>query len=125
MWQAHGARPVDAYLRRRNFAVRPTKEASFERGAGQSSGGTDGPAGQLRLADLLEALISVKAAADAAMAAVIGEAEAAAQQAQAFAQQAHTRMQTYKKLRTLMHGYDMALSVLIHPAEPPSPDAAN
>lgn len=118
---------VDAYLRRRNFAVRPPTEDSFDRGGRASSGdgSSDGPAGQPRLADVLDALISVKAAADAAMDAVIGEAEAAAQQAQAFAQQAHTRMQTYKKLRTMMHGYDMALSVLIHPSAPPPSDAAH
>jgi hypothetical protein len=34
-------------------------------------------------------------------------------------------MQTYKKLRTMMHGYDMALSVLIHPSAPPPSDAAH
>ncbi|MEX3755783.1 hypothetical protein ABFW00_08055 [Mycobacteroides abscessus] len=121
---------VDTYLRSLGITpyIPPGKTAGDHGVAAPraDTSGTLGAAGQPRLADVLDALMSVKAAADAAMEAIIVEAQGAAlqtdaavQQAQATAQQAHTRLQTYKKLQTMLHGYDMALSVLVHPHSPP------
>ncbi|SKF51106.1 Uncharacterised protein [Mycobacteroides abscessus subsp. abscessus] len=119
---------VDTYLH--GLGITPHISAAEHRVARSSPNSGADVVGQPRLADVLDALLSVKAAADAALDAVISEAEGAAQQAQiaadhvaqqaqAAADQAAVRLETYKKLRTMMHGYDMALSVLIHPDAPP------
>ena len=113
---------VDDYLRRLGITpqtARGEQAGDHDAHSHPEDDRAQAAAGHPQLADVLDALMSVKAAAAAALDAVLTEAESAAQQAQAHAQQAQARVETYKKLRTALHGYDMALSVLVHPDAPP------
>lgn len=88
-----------------------------------------GPSRQPRVADLVDTLTSVKAAADSAMQALIAEAErnaqmAAAQAAISRAQaEADTiraeadakRVETLKHLQNVFRGYDLALATYLQP----------
>jgi hypothetical protein len=87
---------------------------------------------EARIADLVDTLSSVKAAADSAMAALISESEqhakiAAAQavlsraQADADAMRAEAeaqRVETLKHLQNMFRGYDLALTTHLQPATP-------
>ncbi|MDM2350143.1 Uncharacterised protein [Mycobacteroides abscessus subsp. abscessus] len=57
--------------------------------------------GHPRLDDVLDALASVKASADAALELLISDSE--------------SRTQAYKTLRAMLHQYDMAMTVLVRP----------
>jgi alkanesulfonate monooxygenase SsuD/methylene tetrahydromethanopterin reductase-like flavin-dependent oxidoreductase (luciferase family) len=70
------------------------------------------------IADLLDTLSSVKAAADATMQALITEAEANAVRSQAIAESDAKRVETLKHLQTMMRGYDLALATHLQPAAP-------
>lgn len=85
---------------------------------------------EVRIADLLDSLSSVKAAADSAMAALISEAEhhakitaahAALSRAQAEADTVRaeadlTRVETLKHLQNVFRGYDLALTTYLQPS---------
>lgn len=91
-----------------------------------------GPSRQARVADLVDTLTSLKAAADSAMQALLAEAEhhaqmAAAQaaisraQAEADAIRAKAdvkRVETLRHLQNMFRGYDLALSTHLQPETP-------
>lgn len=60
------------------------------------------------LRDVMDAFLSVKASADAALDAVVVEAETAGDTAA-------KRVETLKKLRTVTRGYDMAITAMLPP----------
>lgn len=66
-------------------------------------------------ADLIDTLTSVKAAADAALQALVAEAEAHAAITRAMAESDAKRVETLKHLQTMMRGYDLALSNFLQP----------
>ncbi|MDO3002860.1 hypothetical protein P5V83_23915 [Mycobacteroides abscessus subsp. abscessus] len=103
---------VDAYLRLKGIQPRPEPAEADgpERAPGAPSAAEQIP-GPPRLADVLDALVSVKAAADTAIEMLVEDTE--------------QRLQAYKKLRSMIHSYDMALSVLTQPSTPPAPSQAN
>lgn len=68
------------------------------------------------VADLIDTLSSVKAAADATMDALIAEAEANALRSQAMAESDAKRVETLKNLQTMMRAYDLALATHLQPA---------
>jgi hypothetical protein len=74
----------------------------------------EGPAA----ADLIDTLLSVKAAAAAAMDALITEAEAHAGVSRAVADADAKRVESLKHLQTMLRGYDLALSAYVQPPSP-------
>lgn len=72
------------------------------------------------LADLIDTLSSVKAAANAAMEALVAEAQAHAAISRAFADADAKRVDSLKHLQTMLRGYDLALSAYLQPSSPAS-----
>ncbi|MBU8820884.1 hypothetical protein KL864_34015 [Mycolicibacterium goodii] len=70
------------------------------------------------VADLIDTLSSVKAAADAALEGLVAEAEAHAAITRAMAESDAKRVETLKHLQTMLRGYDLALSTHIQPRSP-------
>jgi hypothetical protein len=111
----------------RKFGITPTAPPPAHPQAGPPS-----QPDQRRVADLLDTLTSLKAAADAAMQALLAEAEhhaqtAAAQaaisraQADADAIRAQAdakRVDTLRHLQTMFRGYDSALTTFLQPSTP-------
>lgn len=103
---------VDAYLRLKGIQPRPEPAGTdWPAGPPEVPGASDQIPGQPRLADVLDALVSVKAAADTAIEMLVEDTE--------------QRLQAYKKLRSMIHSYDMALSVLTGPSTAPAQSQAN
>ena len=67
------------------------------------------------LADVVDTLSSVKAAATAAMEAVLAEAEAHAAFSRAVADADAKRVESLRHLQTMLRGYDLALSAYVQP----------
>lgn len=72
-------------------------------------------------ADLTDTLLSVKAAAAAAMDSLISEAEAHAAVARAVAEAETKHVESLKSLRTMLRGYDLALGAHIQTHNPIDP----
>jgi hypothetical protein len=117
-------RAVELFLRRKLG----TEVVDRERGPGAP--GVPGGSQDARVVDLVDTLTSIKAAADAAMQALISEAEhhaaVMAAQAEISRAQAHAdgvraeadarRVEMLRHLQTMFRGYDLALSTHVQPS---------
>lgn len=107
-------RDVEAFLSRKYGQV---TDSDVSHASTKQSSAAVGPA----TADLTDTLLSVKAAAAAAMDSLISEAEAHAAVAHAVAEAEAKHVESLKSLRTMLRGYDLALGAHIQTHIPTRP----